>query len=334
VITLADLDYELPPDRIAQEPIRPRDAARLLVLERATGSLGELRFRELADQIGSEDLLVVNETRVLPARLCGHKASGGRAEALLLERQPDGTWRALVKARGRLRAGLALRFGELDARIEAIEPGGVCVLKLTSDSRDSPETLIERAGLAPLPPYIRRDKPRAQDLEDYQTIFARVPGAVAAPTASLHFTPELAARLPIVKLTLHVGPGTFRPLRGETVEGHVLEPESFEVPEETARAVARTRARGGHVIAVGTTVVRALETTGGEPGRGRTDLFIRSGHRFRVVDSLITNFHLPRSSLLLLVMSFAGVKAIREAYAHALAKGFRFYSYGDAMWIR
>ncbi len=334
MITLSELEYALPPESIAQEPIRPRDAARLLVVERATGSLAELRFAELADQIGPRDLLVVNDTRVLPAKLCGHKASGGRAEALLLERRPDGSWRALVNARGRLREGLRLRFGELDARVEAIEDGGVCVLELASESGADPQALVEEIGVAPLPPYIRRGAPRQQDRSDYQSIFARVPGAVAAPTASLHFTPALTARLPIAKLTLHVGPGSFLPLRGESIDGHRLEPESFEVPEPTARAIARARARGGRVIAVGTTVVPALETTGGEAGLGRTDLFIRPGHRFRVVDSLITNFHLPRSTLLLLVMSFAGVKPIHEVYAHALANGFRFYSYGDAMWIR
>lgn len=334
MITLEDLDYSLPGERIAQEPMRPRDAARLLVVERRTGSLAKLRFAELAERIGPRDLLVVNDTRVLPAKLCGHKASGGRAEALLLESRADGRWRALVRARGRLRPGLVLHFGPLEARVEAIEAGGICLLALAAEAGANPQVLLEQIGVAPLPPYIRREAPRAEDRLDYQSIFARVPGAVAAPTASLHFTPALAARLPIAKLTLHVGPGTFRPLRGKSIDAHVLEPESFEVPVETADAIARTRSQGGRVIAVGTTVVRALETTGGEAGRGHTDLLIGSGHRFRVVDSLITNFHLPRSSLLLLVMSFAGVKLIREAYAHALDQGFRFYSYGDAMWIR
>ena len=314
--------------------MRPRDAARLLVVERRAGSLAQLRFAEVAERIGPRDLLVVNDTRVLPAKLYGHKASGGRAEALLLERRADGRWRALVRARGRLRHGLTLHFGPLEARVEALEAGGVCLLALASETGADPQVLLEQIGVAPLPPYIRRDAPRAEDRTDYQSIFARVPGAVAAPTASLHFTPALAARLPIAKLTLHGGPGTFRPLRAKSIDAHVREPESFEVPVETAHAIARTRSQGGRVIAVGTTVVRALETTGGEAGQGHTDLLIGAGHRFRVVDSLITNFHLPRSSLLLLVMSFAGVKLIREAYAYALDQGFRFYSYGDAMWIR
>jgi S-adenosylmethionine:tRNA ribosyltransferase-isomerase len=334
VIALADLDYELPPERIAQAPARPRDAARLLVLDRATARLGELRFSDLPEHVGSNDLLVVNDTRVIPAKLRGHKESGGRAEALLLGRRPDATWLALVRCGGRLRSGLRLRFGELSAVLEAIHADGASVLRLESDSGVVPEILLEKAGEAPLPPYVRRDEPCAQDLEDYQTIFAQVPGAIAAPTASLHFTPELAARLSIAKLTLHVGPGTFRPLRGGSVEDYVLEPEAFVVPEATARAISHTRASGGRVIAVGTTVVRALETTGGEAGRGHSDLFVRPGHRFHVVDSLITNFHLPRSTLLLLVMAFAGVDLVHQAYAYALAEGFRFYSYGDAMWIR
>jgi S-adenosylmethionine:tRNA ribosyltransferase-isomerase len=196
------------------------------------------------------------------------------------------------------------------------------------------DALLERLGEAPLPPYIRRPEPRKSDLADYQTVFARVPGAVAAPTASLHFTAELAARLRIVPLTLHVGPGTFRPLRSERLEEHRLEAEWFSVPDETAAAIQDTRAHGGRVVAVGTTVVRALETTGGRAGSGCTDLFVTPGYEFRAVDSLITNFHLPRSSLLALVMAYAGVESVRRAYAFAVEHDFRFYSYGDAMWIR
>jgi S-adenosylmethionine:tRNA ribosyltransferase-isomerase len=185
----------------------------------------------------------------------------------------------------------------------------------------------------PLPPYIERASERKADLEDYQSVFARAPGAVAAPTASLHFTPELAARLPIAALTLHVGPGTFKPLRSERVEDHVIEGERYEVPVETAAAIARAKAAGGRVIAVGTTVVRALETSGGAAGPGTSELLITPGYRFRVVDSIVTNFHLPRTSLLALVMAFGGVEPVRRAYAHAVARGFRFYSYGDAMWL-
>jgi S-adenosylmethionine:tRNA ribosyltransferase-isomerase len=332
VIRLEDLDYALPPERIAQRPLRCRDDARLLTLDRASGELGELRFGDLPEHLRPADLLVVNDTRVVPAKLRGRKASGGLAEALLLERRPDGCWRALVRTRGRLREGLELQFAELRATVASLEEGGACTLRF--DRPD--EARLARIGEAPLPPYIRRPEPRKEDLEDYQSVFARVPGAVAAPTASLHFSAELAERLSAATatLTLHVGPGTFKPIRSATLEGHALDPERFEIPEATAAAIAETRARGGRVIAVGTTVVRALETTGGEAGCGSTSLFVRPGYAFRVVDSLITNFHLPRSSLLALVMAFAGVEPVRAAYRFAIEAGFRFYSYGDAMWIR
>jgi S-adenosylmethionine:tRNA ribosyltransferase-isomerase len=334
VISRADLDYELPPELIAQEPCEPRDAARLLVLERASGALSELRFSDLAKVTRPEDLFVVNDTRVVPAKLRGTKKSGGKAEALLLGRRADGDWTAFVKARGRLTPGLELSFGTLAARLVEVLPGGACRLALEAPGGADPDSLLDSLGEAPLPPYIRRDAPRARDLEDYQTIFARTPGAVAAPTASLHFSESLAAKLRIARVTLHVGPGTFRPVRSERLEDHALDAERFAVPEETARELAATRARGGRVIAVGTTVVRALETTGGAEGSGDTKLLILPGHEFRAVDSLVTNFHLPGSSLLALVMAFAGVEATRRAYAHAIERRFRFYSYGDALWIR
>jgi S-adenosylmethionine:tRNA ribosyltransferase-isomerase len=334
VISRADLDYALPPELVAQAPLEPRDAARLLVLERASGALEEIRFAALAERVGPRDLVVVNDTRVRPAKLRGAKASGGKAEALLLERRPDGTWSAFVRARGKLAVGLELVFGELRARVVEVLPGGTCRLALARADGGDAEALLDALGEAPLPPYIRRDAARARDLDDYQTIFAREPGAVAAPTASLHFTRELAAKLRLATVTLHVGPGTFRPIRCERLEEHALDAERFEVPEATAKALAETRAAGGRVIAVGTTVVRALETTGGGAGGGRTSLLILPGHEFRAVDELITNFHLPGSSLLALVMAFAGVEATKRAYAHAIAARFRFYSYGDALWIR
>ncbi len=333
MIRLDDLDYELPAERIAQVPVRPRDAARLLVLERASEALHELRFAALADEVGPHDLLVVNDTRVVPAKLRGRKASGGWAEALLLNRRPDGSWLALLRCRGRRLPGLELRFGELRAVVLAEQPGGAVSLRLEAPGGEPPAELLERSGEAPLPPYIRRKEPDAKDLEDYQSIFAQVPGAIAAPTASLHFTRELAARLPLASVTLHVGPGTFRPLRARSLDAHALEPERFEVPQATAAAIARTRAAGGRVIAVGTTVVRALETSGGTAGRGCTDLLIQPGHRFRVIDALITNFHLPKSTLLMLVSAFASREQIFAAYRHALAGDYRFFSYGDAMLI-
>ena len=328
MIQKADLEYELSPARIAQRPVEPRDAARLLVLDRASGQLSELRFSELPTQLGPDDLTVVNDTRVIPARLRGRKASGGRAEALLVERGSDGSWLALVRTGGRLRPGLTLCFGELEARVETILPDGSCRLRLDK------EELLEQLGEVPLPPYIQRDEPLASDPRDYQSVFAEIPGAVAAPTASLHFTHDLAARLELARVTLHVGPGTFRPIRCERLEDHRIEAERFRVPPETAAAIARTRVAGGRVTAVGTTVVRALETSGEQAASGRTDLVILPGYEFRVVDSLITNFHLPGSSLLALVQAFAGVEATKRAYAHAIDNGFRFYSYGDAMWIR
>jgi S-adenosylmethionine:tRNA ribosyltransferase-isomerase len=303
-------------------------------LERATGTLSELRFSELADAAGGNDLFVVNDTRVVPAKLRGEKSSGGKAEALLLGRRPDGDWNAFVRARGRLRPGLELRFGYMGARVVEVLPGGAVRLAFAGGGGAELDAALARIGEAPLPPYIQRDRARASDLADYQTIFARDPGAVAAPTASLHFTEALAARLRIARVTLHVGPGTFKPVRDGRLEDHVLDAEWFSVSDETGRALAATRAAGGRVIAVGTTVVRALETTGGVAGSGDTKLLILPGHEFRAVDSLVTNFHLPHSTLLALVMAFAGIEATKRAYAHAIERRFRFYSYGDALWIR
>ena len=327
---IEDLDYDLPPERIAQKPVRPRDAARLLILDRASGEMEEASFRDLPALLAPEDLVIVNDTRVVPARLRGRKSTGGRAEALLLERSADGAWIALVRAGGRLRPGLRFEFEAVQVELEEVLEGGRARLRFHGDV----DALLDRIGEAPLPPYIRRPDPDKADLDDYQSVFARSPGAVAAPTASLHFTQELAARVRTATVTLHVGPGTFRPLRDDAVADNRLDPEWFSVPEETARALKETSARGGSRLAVGTTVVRSLETTGGAAGTGRTDLFVLPGFEFRAVDSLVTNFHLPRSSLLALVMAFAGIESVRRAYAHAIERGFRFYSYGDAMWIR
>jgi len=327
--TLADLDYALPPERIAQAPVRPRDAARLLIVHRSGAGLEECVFRELSDRIGPRDLLVVNDTRVVPARLHGHKDSGGQAELLLLERHPDGSWLALLRASGHPRVGLGLRLDGARAELVEVYEDGPVRVRFDLDD----EALFAKLGELPLPPYIRR-APEPSDDVDYQTVFARDPGAVAAPTASLHFTAELAARLRIARVTLHVGPGTFQPIRAASLDAHALHGEHYCVPEATSRAIAHTREAGGRVIAVGTTVVRTLETTGGAAGEGRTELFLKPGDRFHVVDELITNFHLPGSSLLALVMGFAGIERVRSAYAHAVSAGFRFYSYGDAMWVR
>jgi S-adenosylmethionine:tRNA ribosyltransferase-isomerase len=335
---LADLDYALPPDRIAQHPTPERDGARLLVLRQATGALLHQRVRDLPQLLAPGDLLVVNTTRVLPARLRGTKlASGGAVEALLLGPGPRaGEYRALV--RGRVREGAKLHFGGARGGIDA-EAGpaseGEVVLRFAGG--ESPY----RFGETPLPPYVRRAHADPRDAERYQTVYAREPGSVAAPTAGLHFTRELLDALAErgverAELVLHVGPGTFRPLRPGDLAAGRLHPEPFELAADCAEAVARARERGGRVVAVGTTTARVLETRATSerlvaPGRGTTELLLRPGSPFRVVDALLTNFHLPRSSLLLLVAAFAGRERVLHAYAEAVAAGYRFHSYGDAM---
>jgi S-adenosylmethionine:tRNA ribosyltransferase-isomerase len=338
-------DYVLPPERIAQRPTPERDGARLFVLERASGACAHRDVRALPELLRPGDLLVLNATRVLPARLRGRKASGGAAEALVLgpAAARPGVFRALVGCRGRLRPGLKLRFGALDAEIVEVAADGEALLALPAGADPFAH------GETPLPPYIRRDAARAEDAERYQTVFARVPGSVAAPTAGLHLSEALLARLAAAgveraELVLHVGPGTFRPLREGDLAAGRLHAEPFELPQATADAIARTRARGGRVVAVGTTAARVLETQA-RPGRvvaagaGWTELFLRptpgddGPRRFGVVDGLLTNFHLPRSSLLLLVAAFAGRRRLLEAYAEAIRAGYRFYSYGDAMLV-
>jgi len=339
---LAAYDFALPPDRIAQEPPVDRDGARLLVLDRATGRRHHVAVRDLPAWLDPGDLLVVNATRVLPARLRGAKQTGGAAEALLLGPAGPGRFEALVRCSGRLKKGLKFRFGaadsEVDSELVEVLPGGRAVLAFAEGV--SPYA----AGEAPLPPYIRREQPDPRDLERYQTVFAREPGAVAAPTAGLHLSHALLERLAArgvekAEVILHVGAGTFRPVGEEELSQGRLHRERYRLPEETARAVERARARGRRVVAVGTTTARVLETRaseGGrvEPGEGETDLFLRPGSRIRVADALLTNFHLPRSSLLLLVAALAGREAILEAYREAVERGYRFYSYGDAMLIR
>jgi S-adenosylmethionine:tRNA ribosyltransferase-isomerase len=342
-LDLADFDYALPPERIAQHPEPQRDAARLLVLERGSGRLQHTGVAALSEWLRPGDLLVRNATRVVTARLRGHKSTGGGAEALLLGPVADapGHHRALLRARGRLRVGQKLCFaarGDLrDAEVVALEAGGEVVLAFAPGS--DPYAI----GETPLPPYIRRDAPFGPDAERYQTVYARVPGAVAAPTAGLHLSERLLAALAAAgvasaDVVLHVGAGTFRPLRELDLQRRRLHAEAFELPEETARAVAATRERGGRVVAVGTTTARVLETCaapggGVEARRGETDLFLAPGHRFAAVDALLTNFHLPRSSLLLLVAAFAGREALLASYDEAIRTGYRFYSYGDAMLI-
>ena len=337
-----DFDYELPPEAIAQEPLPERDASRLLVLDRQTGRRRDQFFSDLPDLLEPGDLLVVNRSRVFPARLLGRRADGGSAEILLLRPLGDSCWEALVRPGRRLRTGHEVRVSaDLAVRIESepLGPEGRRRVRVLVAAQDA-EVWLERAGHVPLPPYIRRPD-RSLDRARYQTIFARESGSVAAPTAGLHFTPELLHRLhdrgiERAEILLHVGPGTFRPVQADRVEDHRLEAEPYFIPSATAAAIAAARRRGRRVVAVGTTTTRTLEASASRHGRvvpeaADTDLVIVPGFRFAVVDALITNFHLPRSSLLLLSCAFAGREAILAAYRHAIGAGYRFYSYGDAM---
>lgn len=332
----SDFHYELPDELIAQEPLPERSASRLLLLEPSSGAISDRRMPELPALLEPGDLLVFNDTRVLPARLLGQKPSGGRVE-LLLERAV-GECRALVQ----LRASKGARIGQLIRT-----PGGDLTVRARQADLWEIETPIpvqaffEQYGAIPLPPYIHR-APTAADRERYQSLLARAPGAVAAPTASLHFDAPLLAALEQRGLgrtlvTLHVGAGTFQPLRSEDLDAHVMHSERYEVDEATVAAVAQTRASGGRIVAIGTTVARALESAALDgtlrPGSGDTALFIRPGYRFNVVDALLTNFHLPESTLLMLVAALAGLEPVRAAYAHAVRQRYRFFSYGDAMLV-
>jgi S-adenosylmethionine:tRNA ribosyltransferase-isomerase len=342
-----DFAFNLPTELIAQEPLAERSAARMLVLDAGTGGVSDRTVWDLPEYLQRDDLLVVNDTRVIAARLGGTKPSGGRVEILLERGLEAGQALAQLSASKPIRAGLEVETAGGTVRVLARE-GELWRIELPAPAVE----FFERFGEVPLPPYIRR-APHAADRERYQSIFARAPGAVAAPTASLHFDEALTARLDTLGVrracvTLHVGAGTFQPLRGDDLAAHVLHPERAVVGVETCEAIARTRTVGGRVIAVGTTVVRALESAAlaqGEPRapgeerqaptpapwQGETRLFITPGFRFQVCDLLLTNFHLPESTLLMLVCAFAGQGAVLEAYAYAVQARYRFFSYGDAM---
>jgi S-adenosylmethionine:tRNA ribosyltransferase-isomerase len=337
-VDLADFDYDLPPGAIAQAPAPERDGARLLVIDRGRQSFADHGFADLPGLLRPGDCLVVNESRVIPARVLAQDAEGRPVELLFLEPLAPERWRALVRPGRRCPPGTPLRAGEAALRIVATEPDGVRVVERADGTIAD---LMARRGLTPLPPYVRRFAgPTASDAERYQTVYARPPGSVAAPTAGLHFTPTLleqirARGVEIHALTLHVGAGTFRPIATARVEDHRLPPERVSVPPGVADAVTRARASGRRVVAVGTTTTRALESAVGAEGRvapldGVAGAYIMPGHRFGAVDALVTNFHLPRSSLLVLVSAFAGRELILKAYAHALRAGYRFYSFGDA----
>jgi len=344
---IADFDYHLPPQLIAQEPARPRDSSRMLVLHRDSGKIEHCNFRDLPSHLGPEDIVIFNDTRVIRARLRGRRLpGGGKVEVLLLSEQGDGVWEALATPGRRLPPGREIIFGaegplpegELRAQVIARTAAGGRLLRF-SGGGDIPAALAH-LGEVPLPPYIRQP---LRDEADYQTAYARVPGSSAAPTAGLHFSPEMLeavrARVrAIAFVTLHIGVGTFRPIHSERVEDHLMYPESYVISEPTAELVSQARAEGRRIVAVGTSTARALEAATGNDGvvragPGRTDLFIRPGYRFRTVSALLTNFHLPRSTVLVLVCAFAERSLVLRAYGEAVAGSYRFLSFGDAMLI-
>lgn len=342
----AELSYSLPQELIAQAPLGERDASRMLFIDRSQGVYQHRTIRELPCVV-SPSLIVLNDTKVIPARIFAKKPTGGRVELLLVERisQSSGEqkWLAMSRSSKGVRPGLALEAaeGELQIAIENREQSGRFLVCLRA--RQSIDALISRCGTVPLPPYIRRP-PDNQDLDRYQTIYAKSEGAVAAPTAGLHFSKAIMAELEargseFAFLTLHIGPGTFTPVRTDSLNEHAMHSERFEVPVKTFEAVRRAKEEGRQVLAVGTTAVRALESICDSdetyrPGMQQTSLFIYPPYRFKVVDALLTNFHLPRSTLLALVMAFAGPDLIRRSYAAAVEARYRFFSYGDAMLIQ
>ena len=336
-VKTSDFDYNLPESSIAQTPVEPRDSSRLLVLHRDTGRMEHRIFRDLSDYLRTGDLLVVNQTRVIPARIYARKETGGRVELLLLRRRDELTWEALVGGRG-LRVGK--RIGVEDGpQVEIIEllDGSERIIKFSEPI----EPYFSKVGNVPLPPYIHE---KLSDPERYQTVYAHQPGSAAAPTAGLHFTPRLLEELQdkgvkIAYVTLHVGLDTFAPVTEDNPEEHMIHTEWCELPQRTADLINETKQVGGKVIAVGTTSVRTLESAGQlgldgiPPYVGPTSLYILPGYEFNVVDAMITNFHLPKSTLLMLVSAFVGRERILETYQIAIREGYRFYSFGDAMLI-
>ncbi|MCA1616220.1 MAG: tRNA preQ1(34) S-adenosylmethionine ribosyltransferase-isomerase QueA [Acidobacteria bacterium] len=351
---ISDFDYELPDELIAQRPAAERDASRMLVIDRANANWRDSLFRDLPAELGERDVLVVNNTRVFPARLAGRREpSGGHVEIFLIEERAPLVWDALARPARRLQRGQLVSFGGGRLRAEVVEAhaDGRRTLRFRAD--EDFHALLEEFGRTPLPPYIKRgaaggeqddDSRPTADRERYQTVYARARGAIAAPTAGLHFTPrvldDLRARgVRTIELTLHVGYGTFAPVRSEDLSGHAVEPERYEITEGAAAALNEARAEGRRVVAVGTTTVRALESAAGASGRfaagaGVASLTITPGYEFKAVGALVTNFHLPRSSLLVLVASLAGRDLVLAAYRHAVAARYRFYSYGDCMLIK
>lgn len=343
---ISDFDYELPPALIAQQPLPERAASRMLVVDRATQTWSDSQFQRLPEYLKENDALVLNNTRVFPARLIGERSpSGGAVELLLIREIDDNVWEALARPARRLRKGARIVFGgtRLNAQVVDLLDNGLRVVRF--ESGEALEGVIDELGETPLPPYIKRATVGdANDKDRYQTVYASQRGAIAAPTAGLHFTANVlqairARGVTIAEITLHVGYGTFEPVRTDEVHLHLVAPEWSSITPEAVAAINQAHERGGRVIAVGTTTIRALESASSPDGRvrptsGNADLTIVPGYKFGAVDALLTNFHLPRSSLLILVSAFAGRDLILDAYHHAVTEGYRFYSYGDCMLIQ
>ena len=337
----SDFYYDLPPELIAQTPLEKRDESRLLCLDKATGEWSHHHFYELPDFLRAGDCLILNNSRVLPARLLGRRLPGGGAcEVLLLQDKGDKVWECLVRPGKHLREGARVSFGdgELTAEIAEVLPDGNRLVRF--DYNDIFLEVLERLGKMPLPPYIKEE---LQDQERYQTVYSKVNGSAAAPTAGLHFTPELLERIAakgvgVGYVTLHVGLGTFRPVKEDEIEQHDMHSEYCTIPQETADLINRTKANGGRVICVGTTSCRTIESWAGEDGTmtatgGWTNIYIYPGYRFKVMDALVTNFHLPESTLIMLVSALAGREHVLAAYEEAVRERYRFFSFGDAMFI-
>jgi len=340
---VSDFDYKLPKELIAKFPVEPRDSARLMVLYRDSGKIEHRIFRDIAEYLKEGDVLVLNDTKVIPARLFGRLETGGKVELLLIRQPLPNVWEVMAKPARKLKEGKRIIFDEeLEGIVKGYAGEGKRLVEFNVKGNKDFMEKLEEVGHIPLPPYIEREE-RPEDKEKYQTVFAQKPGAVAAPTAGLHFTKELLEKLKskgvIIKtVTLHVGPGTFKPVKVEKVEEHKMDYETYNVPEETAYEINKAKEEGRRVVAVGTTVVRTLESAADEKGKVKagedsTNLFIYPGYKFKVIDALITNFHLPRSTLIMLVSAFAGRERILNAYREAVKEGYRFYSYGDAMFI-
>jgi len=342
-VHISDFDYELPADLIAQAPLETRDASRMLVLDRRAQTWSDSTFTEFTRHLRSNDVVVVNNSRVIPARLTGHRDTGGHVEIFLVREVETNVWEALVRPGSRLKKASRVSFGEGKLIAEILDEPGAELRRVRFHCDGSFDDLLAAFGSTPLPPYIKRPSgTSAEDRERYQTIYSKHRGAIAAPTAGLHFTPEILSQVAdmasLAEVTLHVGYGTFEPVRVDDVTDHAVSGEHFEISESAAQTINAARANGGRVIVVGTTTMRALESAAThngtvQPGSGVATLTIKPGYQFRVADALLTNFHLPRSSLLILVSAFAGREFILRSYRHAVEQRYRFYSYGDCMLI-